>query len=206
MICITYSSVHLHDDHASMRSVPPSEEVERWATNMKHSRLRHVNDKEELYRKLRQKKRAAAAAASDRQQQNRQALVDKELSSQATPERKTFDDVLNEKMEAIKSNRIVERQIFDDTLNENMQAIKSNRIVLPTETTIDQQQASHRQLFISDKPIVVKDLLYWKEAEKTHSFLEEQESKDGFTNHAFNQFASDRLGYFRKIPDTRHTL
>ena len=86
------------------------------------------------------------------------------------------------------------------------QAIRSNRIIpLQSETTVRQQSTS-RQLFVSDEPIVVKDFMSWKEAGKTNTLDEEEQSKDGFTRHAFNQYASDRLGYFRDIPDTRHTL
>jgi len=63
-----------------------------------------------------------------------------------------------------------------------------------------------RSLFISDQPVVVKNVNFWMEAGKTHNEEDKQQKEAGFARHAFNQYASDRLGYFREIPDTRHTL
>jgi len=83
---------------------------------------------------------------------------------------------------------------------------ESNRLVTIDGNTVIKQLTSRAPLFISDKPVDVKGVLSWKEAMKTHNAQEEQEDKDGFNRHAFNQFASDKLGYFREIPDTRHTL
>lgn len=180
LLYITYTSGHLNNDHIVMRSVPPSDEVERWATNMRHSRVQHGIDKKEiLYKKMRQMKRATTAR--EPHQQNKQ------LFSQNSSQRQAVDDMLSEKIQAIKSNRI-------DFSSETT-----------SETTVQQEQTS-RQLFISDKPTVVKTLMSWKEAGKTNTFEEEEENKDGFARHAFNQYASDRLGYFREIPDARHSL
>jgi len=145
-------------------AVPPSEEVERWGTIDRHTRLQH-DDKEFLFNKRRQMKRA------------------------------TISTEHNSPEELVRKH--------DEPRDE---AIRNNRIIpLQSETTVRQQSTS-RHLFISDAPIVVKDFMSWKEAGKTNTFDEEQQSKDGFTRHAFNQYASDRLGYFRDIPDTRHTL
>jgi len=81
---------------------------------------------------------------------------------------------------------------------------ESNRLI--TTDDVMKQTTSRAPLFISDKPVDVKGVLSWKEAMETHNAQEEQEDKDGFNRHAFNQFASDKLGYFREIPDTRHSL
>lgn len=160
-----------------MRAVPPSEVVERWSTNKRHTRLHHGTDVETLYKKLRQMKRATPSIASSAESQYEELI---QKTQQKQPIR------------------------FDDVLSKHMQAIESNRIIpLQNEAIIHQR---HRQLFISDKPIVIKGVLSWKEAQKTDTAEEEEESKEGFARHAFNQYASDRLGYFRDIPDTRHTL
>ena len=151
--------------------IPPSEEVERWATNKRHPRLQHDSGEANSYNKRRQMKLVTKLTT--------------ESSSQKTPPRTP--------------QRRAGR--YDD-----MEAIRNNRIVLVQSEATARQKPTSRQLFISDKPIVVKDFLSWKEAQQTFTVEEEQESKDGFTRHAFNQYASDRLGYFRDIPDTRHTL
>ena len=162
--------------------MPPSEEIERWATNRRATRLQHDIDKD-LYKKMRQVKRAPNSRPTISRPTE---LQDKELSFQKTLQR---HPVINN----------------DALLKEQRQVIIYNKIVAQSEVTVRQQSTS-RQLFISDKPIEVKDFLSWKEAGKTRTAEEEQLSKDGFTRHAFNQYASDRLGYFRVIPDTRHTL
>lgn len=182
LIYITYNSVSVpHSDHVVRAVVPPSEEVERWATNRKHTRLQHGSDKDVImYKKMRQVKRATMSRPTELQQNK-----DKSIHNIAQKQPIRFNDI---------------------QLSEHRQAINDNRIVPVRRETITVVQPTSRQLFISDKPIVVKNFLSWKEAEKTYTFEEEQESKDGFTRHAFNQYASDRLGYFREIPDTRHTL
>ena len=94
--------------------------------------------------------------------------------------------------------------------NFGMVGKENNRILSVADETGDvtvvKQLTTRPPLFISDKPIDVKGVLSWKEAMKTHNAQEEKEDKDGFNRHAFNQYASDRLGYFREIPDTRHNL
>ena len=156
-----------------VRQAPPSEEIERWATHTRHTRLPHGDDKELLYKKMRQMKRATPSEVQDNQ------------VLQKRPKR--------------------ELSKLDNELSKQIQSINSNRIIPTQREETVQQQSPSRQLFISDKPIVVKNFLSWKEAEKTHNAEEERQSKDGFARHAFNQYASDRLGYFREIPDTRHT-
>ena len=197
VIYITYNSIQLHGDHVALRAaVPPSEEIERWSTNKRHTRLQHGTAKEMMHNRLRQVKRATTSSLSESQQ-------NKKLSLQKTQQQPIrFDDVLSEQRQPIRLE------------SEQIQSIRSNRIVtVEREATVvtiqkqqQQQRPTSRQLFISDKPTVVKDFLSWKEAGETHTFEEEQESKDGFARHAFNQYASDRLGYFRELPDTRHTL
>ena len=46
---------------------------------------------------------------------------------------------------------------------------------------------------------------FWMEAGRAHTDEEKQQCEAGFSRNAFNQYASDRLGYFRDIPDTRHS-
>ena len=159
--------------------IPPSEEVEKWATNRRHARLHHDGDEANSYNKQRQMKRVTIAT---------KLQLSTESSSHTTPPQTT-------QRQPVRRNDI-----------HSIQAIRNNRIVLVESETTAQQQPTSRQLFISDKPIVVKDFLSWKEAGQTYTIEDEEESKDGFTRHAFNQYASDRLGYFRDIPDTRHTL
>lgn len=159
------------------QSVVATKEVERLETNLQYDTNKNI-----LYKKLRQVKRATTAVV---------------LTTSAT----SSSVKLQENNEAILQK--VPQDKFDDVLNEQME--QSNRIVSMQSKSV-QQPTTHRQLFISDMPIVVKDSLSWKKAGKTNNFEEEQESKDGFARHAFNQYASDRLGYFREIPDTRHTL
>ena len=167
----------MSSDRVALRAiVPPSEEVERWETHRRHTRLQHDSDKAILY-KRRQMKRVTIAT---------KVQLSTESSSPKTSQR-----------QAVR---------HDDIQSESIQAIRNNRIVPIQRETTARQQSTSRQLFISDKPIVVKDFLSWKKAEEIYTIEDEQESKDGFTRHAFNQYASDRLGYFRDIPDTRHTL
>lgn len=82
---------------------------------------------------------------------------------------------------------------------------KSKQKVSVLDQVVNESVIS-RSLFISDQPVVVKNVNFWMEAGKTRSDEERQQSEAGFARHAFNQYASDRLGYFREIPDTRHTL
>ena len=178
LIYITYNNVHLHNDHVRqvdhVRQAPPSEDIERWATHSRRTRLPHDSDKEILYKKMRQMKRATPSEV-----QSNQVLLQK------SPQREAFKS--------------------DNELSERIQSHNNRIIPIQRKETV-QQQSPSRQLFISDKPVVVKNFLSWKEAEKTRTAEEERQSKDGFARHAFNQYASDRLGYFREIPDTRHTL
>ena len=159
--------------------IPPSEEVEKWATNRRHPRLHHDDGEANLYNKQRQMKRVTIATKLQHST---------ESSSHNTPPQTA-------RKQPVRRNDI-----------QSIQSIRNNRIVVVESKTKARQQPTSRQLFISDKPIVVKDFLSWKEAGQTYTIEDEQESKDGFTRHAFNQYASDRLGYFRDIPDTRHTL
>ena len=75
-----------------------------------------------------------------------------------------------------------------------------------SEVTVNKLQSSRPPLFISDQPVVVRGVSHWVEAGRTQNEQEKRQSEAGFARHAFNQYASDRLGYFREIPDTRHTL
>jgi len=143
---------------------------------LKTSKTEPLQHNNILYKKLRQMKRAVVTSTS--------ATSNSEENNEAT-----LHEALQDK--------------FDNVLNKQIQA---NQIVSVQSKATLKQSTTHHQLFISDKPIIVKNFLSWKEAGKTNNFEEEQESKDGFTRHAFNQYASDRLGYFRDIPDTRHTL
>lgn len=68
------------------------------------------------------------------------------------------------------------------------------------------QLTSRPPLFITDQPVAIMGINFWMEAGRTRTDEEKQLSEMGFSRHAFNQYASDRLGYFRDIPDTRHTL
>ena len=72
--------------------------------------------------------------------------------------------------------------------------------------SITSSQTSRSPLFISEQPVAVMSVNFWMEAGRTSSDEERQQKEAGFTRHAFNQYASDRLGYFRDIPDTRHNL
>ena len=175
LVYITYNSIDLHNVHVDhVRQVPPSEDIERWATHSRRTRLPHGDDKELMYKKMRQMQRAALSEV-----QGNQML-------QKSPQREAFKS--------------------DNDLSERIQSHNNNRIIPIQRKETAQPRSPSRQLFISDKPVVVKNFLSWKEAEKTRTSEEEQQSKDGFARHAFNQYASDRLGYFRDIPDTRHTL
>ena len=82
---------------------------------------------------------------------------------------------------------------------------KSKDIPVSEEVRV-KSQFSRPPLFISDHLVAVMGVDFWMEAGMTRSEEEKQQSEAGFTRHAFNQFASDRLGYFREIPDTRHNL
>ena len=75
-----------------------------------------------------------------------------------------------------------------------------------SEGVTDKGQTSRPPLFISDRPVAVMGVDFWMEAGRTRTDEEKQQKEAGFTRHAFNQYASDRLGYFREIPDTRHAL
>ena len=111
---------------------------------------------------------------------------------------------------APKQNKLPQLKMKKPKFNFGGVVKESNRLVTTTDDSsninVVKQSTSRAPLFISDKPIDVKGVLSWKEAMKTHNALEEREDKDGFNRHAFNQYASDKLGYFREIPDTRHTL
>ena len=72
--------------------------------------------------------------------------------------------------------------------------------------SITSSQTSRSPLFISEQPVAVMGVNFWMEAGRTSSDEERRQKEAGFTRHAFNQYASDRLGYFRDIPDTRHNL
>ena len=75
-----------------------------------------------------------------------------------------------------------------------------------SEAVTDKGQISRSPLFISDRPVAVMGVDFWMEAGRTRTDEDKQQKEAGFTRHAFNQYASDRLGYFREIPDTRHAL
>ena len=45
----------------------------------------------------------------------------------------------------------------------------------------------------------------WMEAGRAHTDKEKKQHEAGFSSHAFNHYASDRLGYFGEIRDTRHS-
>ena len=80
---------------------------------------------------------------------------------------------------------------------------KQSNIVM---SEANSQVTSRPPPFISDQPVAVMGINFWMEAGRTRTDEEKQQSEEGFSRHAFNQYASDRLGYFRDIPDTRHTL
>lgn len=184
-----------HRDHV-MRSIPPSEEVERWAIKGKHIRLQHRRDSDHediLHKKLRQKQQVimmrSITPSSPEQEQEQSFSYNHD----------------NEQIVTIKNNQMTILNQSDNVQNDQRETIKNNQIVnVQTKATV--HHPTTRQLFISDGPVVVKDFLSWKKAGETHSFTEQQESKNGFARHAFNQYASDRLGYFRDVPDARHTL
>jgi len=115
----------------------------------------------------------------------------------------TSEEAIKITTAAPKQNKLPQIKIKNPRFNFGKE---SNRLVTIDGNTVIKQLTSRAPLFISDKPVDVKGVLSWKEAMKTHNVQEEQEDKDGFNRHAFNQFASDKLGYFREIPDTRHTL
>ena len=83
---------------------------------------------------------------------------------------------------------------------------KSKQTISVSEVVTDKSQISRSPLFVSDRPVAVMGVDFWMEAGRTRTDEEKQQKEAGFTRHAFNQYASDRLGYFREIPDTRHAL
>ena len=72
--------------------------------------------------------------------------------------------------------------------------------------SVNKLQTSRSPLFINEQPVAVMGVDFWMEAGRTSSDEDRRQKEAGFTRHAFNQYASDRLGYFRDIPDTRHNL
>ena len=83
---------------------------------------------------------------------------------------------------------------------------KSKQTISVSEVVTDKSQISRSPLFVSDQPVAVMGVDFWMEAGRTRTDEEKQQKEAGFTRHAFNQYASDRLGYFREIPDTRYAL
>lgn len=99
---------------------------------------------------------------------------------------------------------VKQRKIANFTMKFGNPATPSKDV--PMSKVTEKLQSSQPQLFISDQPITVMDVNFWMEAEKTRTEEERKQNEAGFARHAFNQYASDRLGYFREIPDTRHAL
>lgn len=96
---------------------------------------------------------------------------------------------------------------FSDKISNPMSSIRyKDKKNMPMSEVTDKSQVSRPPLFISDQPVAVMGVNFWMEAGRTRTDEEKQQSEAGFTRHAFNQYASDRLGYFREIPDTRHAL
>ena len=84
-----------------MRQALPSEEIERWATHSLHTQLPHGDDKELLYKKMRQMKQVTPSEVQDNQ-----------VLLQKRPNRELYklDNELSEQIQSINNNRIIPTQ------------------------------------------------------------------------------------------------
>ena len=130
------------------------------------------------------------------------------LVSKATVAPKPLQNKIVQKL--TKSQQVIKKQVkpanFSVKFSKPITPIKYNNKQTTIVSEDNSQVTSRSPLFISDQPVAVMGVNFWMEAGRARTDEEKQQREAGFSKHAFNQYASDRLGYFRDIPDTRHAL
>ena len=181
VLYITYTATHSHTGHHKVKMA----DIQRRATDTLQHAQRTIGYK--IYRNTHQEKLSSVTKATVAAK-SRQSKMLKKLKNQQVKQTKPAA-TLSMKFSTPSASV----------------SYKSKQTISESKVT-DKSQISRAPLFISDRPVAVMGVDFWMEAGRTRTDEDKQQKEEGFNRHAFNQYASDRLGYFRDISDTRHTL